>query len=237
MVSGRYPRFSRAYRSYDEALRAVPRGRLAGYDHEEICDVAFSEMCRIALWDYPVIYWLQRLLPDSRLIVDAGGHMGTKFRAFHEHLSLTPSHQWIVYDVPAMVSAGRRRAEADGLTELSFTDDLASIQRADIFLASGLLQYLDIPFSELLGKLPQKPKHLIINKLAVRDGETVVTLENFGKALVPYQIRSRQPFFAELAALGYRTVDEWNIQALNHTITTHPELGPSQSIGCYMRLE
>ena len=154
-----------------------------------------------------MLYWLEQLAPQVSRIVDAGGHMGTKFRAFRNHLKLRPGCEWIVYDVPAIVKAGRERAEKDGLTGLSFTDDLASVQQVEIFLASGLLQYLDIPFPELIGKLQEKPRHILINKLAVRDGETVVTLENFGKALVPYQVRARKPFFDDIEKMGYRVVD------------------------------
>lgn len=237
MASPFYPHFSGAYRSYQEAMNAIPARKLAGYNHEEIADVTFVEMCSVAPWDYPVIHWLYRLMPTARRILDAGGHMGTKFRAFRDHLTFEPDHEWIVYDVPAIVKAGRQRADADGLTGLSFTDDIASAGRTDIFLASGLLQYVDVPFPELLSKLREKPRHIIINKLAVREGATVVTLENFGKALVPYQIRSREPFFAELQALGYSAVDEWVIPTLSHVIPTHPELGASKSIGCYLRLE
>lgn len=217
-------------------MAAVPERKLAGYNHEAIADVAFVEMCRVALWDYPVLYWLERLAPEISRIVDAGGHMGTKFRAFRNHLKLRPGCEWIVYDVPAIVKAGRERAEKDGLNGLSFTDDLASVKQAEIFLASGLLQYLDIPFPELIGKLQEKPQHILINKLAVRDGETVVTLENFGKALVPYQIRARKPFFDDIEKMGYRVVDQWTIPSLSHVITTHPELGRSESVGCYLTL-
>ncbi|MEZ5856471.1 MAG: TIGR04325 family methyltransferase [Hyphomicrobiaceae bacterium] len=227
--------FRGAYATYDAAMAAVPRDTLAGYNHEDIADISFDVMCKIAPWDYPVLYWLDRLLRgEGGRLLDAGGHMGTKYRAFSNYLDLGPSVDWIIYDLPAIVQAGRRRAENDNLESLIFTDQLDDVGRIDILLASGLLQYLDIPFSQLVGQLAVRPQHILINKLAVRDGATVVTLENFGRALVPYQIRSQMAFFEEIDQLGYRIVDTWDIPSLSHTITTHPELGASRSMGLYL---
>lgn len=237
LASGWRPHFHGAFPSYQAAMAAVPGGRLAGYDHDEIAEVSFEAMCKVAPWDYPVLFWLKTLMPGALSLIDAGGHMGTKFRAFRPYLSPSPSFRWIVYDLPAIVAQGRRRAAEEGLAGITFTDDLAAVGKTDIFLASGLLQYLDRPFPQLLRDLGRLPPHLIVNKLAVRDGETVVTLENFGSAFVPYQIRARDAFFAELAALGYRVTDEWTIPSLSHVIPTHPELGASQSIGFHAVLE
>lgn len=228
-------RFTGAYASHAQALSSPAAGRLAGYDHDEVAEVSFDKMCQVMVWDYPVLFWLERLLPQIGHLVDAGGHMGTKFRAFRPLLPIGGKVNWIVYDLPAIVRAGRLRAASDGLSGLTFTDDLSSIERSDLFLASGLLQYLDVSLSELLRRLPTLPHHLLINKLAMRDGETVVTLERIGKAMVPYQIRNRQKFMEEMAGLGYRVVDSWTIPSLSHVIDTHPELGASQSMGLYLR--
>jgi len=236
LASPMYLRFRGAYESYDDALKAIPQHRLAGYNHDSVAKLNFKLMSQIALWDYPVLFWLQRLLPNAKSILDAGGHMGTKFRAFQNHIPLGPPSSWIVYDLPTIVKQGKRRAEDDGLEGIEFTSDLSTIKRCDILLASGLLQYLDQPFTDILQQLPELPRHIIINKLAVRDGETLVTLEDFGHAFVPYQIRSRQPFFSTLEALGYHPVDEWEIPSLSHVIPTHPEFGASKSIGCYLTL-
>ncbi|WP_202920524.1 methyltransferase, TIGR04325 family [Urbifossiella limnaea] len=222
-----------AFATYQEALAAVRPGLLAGYDNDGVADVSFEKMCRIALWDWPVLYWLRRLIPESRCVLDAGGHQGTKFRAFGGHLELDGRLRWVVYDVPAVVRAGRARTERDGLRGLEFVDSLDAAPEADIFLASGLLQYLDVPLGQLLGRLPARPRHLLLNKVATREGPTVVTLERFPRAEVPYQIRNRAEFLSALDAAGYDVVDEWEIPNLAHEIPTHPHLGKSTSRGWY----
>ncbi|WEX10481.1 methyltransferase, TIGR04325 family [Chelativorans sp. AA-79] len=229
-------RFSGAYPSHAEALRAASRRGVAGYDHDEVADVAFEKMCQVAPWDYPVLFWLRRLSGEVVSLVDAGGHMGTKYRAFFDLLPVSPDLRWTVYDVPAVVRAGRRRAEADGLQGLEFVERLEDADAADLFLGSGLLQYLDVPLPDLLRRMRRLPRHLLLNKVALRAGPGVVTLERIGTALVPYQIRNEADFLREVETLGYVLVDRWHIPSLSHVIETHPELGASRSEGFYFRL-
>ena len=228
-------RFLGAYLSYEEAMEAAARRGAAGYDHEDVAEVSFDEMCEVAPWDYPVLFWMRRLSDDVTSVIDAGGHMGTKFRAFRDLLPVSDDLQWIIYDLPAIVRAGRRRAEADRLVGLRFVDRLEAASVADLFLASGLLQYLDVPLSVLLGRLQRLPSHLIVNKVALRGGESVVTLEQIGNARVPYQIRNEAGFLRDVECLGYRLVDRWTIPSLSHVIASHPELGASESAGFYFR--
>ncbi len=233
MATGLPVRFSGAYASFDEALAAAQRQGIAGYDHDAVADVAFERMCQLVPWDYPVLFWLSRLESRIATVVDAGGHMGTKFRAFRRSLPSIDRLNWTVYDLPAIVKAGEKRARADGLSALTFTSRLEDGGPCDLFLGSGLLQYLNVPLPELLGRLSAPPPHLLLNKVALRKGKTLVTLERIGPALVPYQIRNEAEFLEMLAALGYRIEDRWSIPSLSHTIDTHPKFGASESAGFY----
>lgn len=216
-------RFRGAFASYDEALAQVPPSRLAGYDHDSVMPVSLEFMQQRAPWDYPILYWLQRLAPEVRCLVDAGGHVGVKYRAFAPYLDLGRL-QWVVYDLPALVRAGQKQIRPQDRT-LSFVDRIEDAPAADLLLASGLLPYLREPFDNLVGRLHCKPRYILLNKVVTRDGPTVVTLENFGVAEVPYQMRNVREIPDALAALGYEIVDEWTIDQLAHRIQTHPELG------------
>jgi putative methyltransferase (TIGR04325 family) len=229
-------RFRGVYPTYEQAMASVRRGSLAGYDHDAVVPVCYEAMCNVTPWDYPILFWLQRLAPDIKCLVDAGGHMGTKYRAFRNHLSDLDRVHWVVYDVPAMIRAGREQARIDGLSRLSFVESLSDAPPADAVLASGLLQYLDIPFPDLLGQLRQRPRHLLLNKVATRDGQSIVTLERVGPSEAPYQIRNRAKFEDTLRALGYHVVDQWVIPEFSHVIPFHRSLGSSTSRGYYARL-
>lgn len=229
-------RFTGAYASYDAAMAAARRRTMAGYDHAEIANVAFTKMCEVAPWDYSVLFWMRSLLPEIDGLVDAGGHMGTKYRAFRPLLQLDDSFRWTVYDLSAIVRAGQSLAEKEGLTGLSFVERIEDAGAMPLFLGSGLMQYLDMPLSGLLARMPHLPRHLILNKVALRKDGAIVTLERIGKSYVPYQMRNEAEFIGDIARLGYTQVDRWSIPSLSHVIDTHPELGRSESAGFYFRL-
>jgi putative methyltransferase (TIGR04325 family) len=228
---GRVRRFYGAYDSREAALAALrPDGR-RGYDTEGIAEVSFEAMCRLAPWDYPVLFWLQRLSRDGARLVDAGGHMGTKYIAFKPYLPLEGWH-WTVLDLPAVVSEARARQAAGRLpVEISFETEPGRIGEIDILIASGLLQYLDVPFSAYLDRLATRPKHVVLNKVAMHRAGPLVTLERIGATFVPYTMRNRADFESEIAKAGYRVLDCWEIPELAHRIPTNPRLGASQSLG------
>lgn len=231
---GRNAKFRGAFSSYEDAMAAVRPNALAGYDNEQIADVAFDAMCKRWTWDYPVIFWIQRLSKGAKRLLDAGGHMGAKYRAFADVLELPADFEWIVYDVPAIVRAGRERSARDGIRALSFYDTLEATPATDLLVASGLLQYLDIPFTDFLNRLPMKPRHIILNKVATSEGPTIFTLEDFGMAEVPYRVYNHAAFRQLISDAGYRIVDEWTIQFLSHT---HTAFGQSTSRGFCLERE
>ena len=111
LLGRRARRFRGAFGSYQEALASVVPGKLAGYDNEAAVEANFDEMCKISPWDAQVLVILERLVPQISCILDAGGHMGTKYRAFRERLDLEKRGiQWVIWDTPTAVSAGRKRA-------------------------------------------------------------------------------------------------------------------------------
>jgi putative methyltransferase (TIGR04325 family) len=224
-----------AFADHAAAVASVPARQIATYDHMDVADVNFRVMCAVRVWDYPVMFWLDRLHVPGMQILDAGGHFGTKYIAFGGHL---PLHQvvWTVYDLPEIVRAARLAQNRGEVPKaVGFTDELAGVAPPDVLLASGLLQYLDVPFDEFVARLPNRPRHIVLNKVATRDGPSVTTLERIGPARVPYQIRCRSAFEAQIQGMGYRIADSWDIPSLGHVIDTHPELGRSVSRGYVLR--
>lgn len=228
-------RFSGVFPTRDQALASLPSHRRAAYDSDDVAEVNFAAMTQRMAWDYPVIYWISTLLqksPQSHLsILDAGGHMGTKYMAFADLIPIQDL-TWMVYDLPAILRAARS-LQANGTVpeKVRFIDAPGAAGQVDMLLASGLLQYLDISLAELLGQMTAPPRYVLLNKVAVRDGDSIVTLEKIGPAMVPYHIRAKPAFEASLADLGYRIRDQWPIPDLSHRISTHPWLPASQSKG------
>lgn len=236
LATGRPVRFAGAFSSRETALASLPVAARAAYDQDDVADVSYEAMTRVLPWDYPVLFWLQLCLAqqDRLKLLDAGGHLGTKFTGFGDHLD-TGRIDWTVWDLPAIIRAARTWQAEDRLpAELAFVDAPAEAGPVDLLLASGLMQYLDRPLADLIAEMAAPPRWILLNKVAVRTGETLVTLERIGPAQVPYQIRSEAGWTAELAALGYEIRDSWDIPGLSHRINTHPWLEPSRSRGFFL---
>src|SRR6185295_7482422 len=112
-----------------------------------------------------------------------------------------------VFDLPTMVKAGRAQIRPQDRT-LSFVERIEDAPPAEILLASGLMQYLNVPLADLVGRMQAPPSYILLNKVATREGPCVVTLENFGFAEVPYQIRADGEIPAMFENLGYDIVDQ-----------------------------
>lgn len=237
VYSPRPPRFAGAFPSREAALASLPPAARSGYDNEDIADVSYLAMCEIKAWDYPVLYWLQRLQKPGLRVLDAGGHLGTKYIAFRDHIAVNQL-EWTIYDVPGIVRAARK-GQAAGIVPdaIRFIDDLTTAGPTDLFLGSGLMQYSDRALPALLECLPARPSHVILNKVATTDGPQRVTLERIGSARVPYQIHTREIFESGLISAGYDISDSWLLPDVRHRIPTHPWLGESESRGYMLTLK
>lgn len=234
-ATGRPPRFSGAFATRADALASLPTSQRAAYDRDDVAEVAYDVMTQVAPWDYPVLFWLDRCVAQTASrpvsVLDAGGHLGTKYSAFSNHLPME-RFDWHVWDLPAILRAGRAW-QTDGRlpTGILFADTPGDPGPVDVLLASGLMQYIDRSLGDLLAEMAAPPRWIILNKVAVRQQGAIVTLEQIGPARVPYQIRDAVAWSTELQGLGYEMRDSWTIPSLSHHIQTHPWLPPSESRG------
>jgi putative methyltransferase (TIGR04325 family) len=132
--------------------------------------------------------------------------VGIAFYAFEKYLDYPEGLKWVVCDVPRVIEAGREIAAKREKGALGFTTDFAEASGSDVLLASGSLQYLDETLADKLRGIETLPKHLLINKTPLCDGETFTTLQNTLASYNPYVVRNYDSFVAPLARFGRRPV-------------------------------
>lgn len=201
--------FRGIFGSIAEAAASAPPGLALGYDHPDPASLYRERLVQIYPTDYPVLFWLTKILGEVRTVFDLGGHVGVARYAYDRYLDFPENLTWQVCDVPAVVEAGATLAREKGMSGLTFTAERANASGADLYHAAGVLQYLEEPLAELLGVLAEKPRHVLINLCAFTDREPFVTLQNIGTAFCPYVIHRKADVFAGMGKLGYRLVDEW----------------------------
>jgi putative methyltransferase (TIGR04325 family) len=223
------------YASFEDALSAIPPRKTVGYDNKELASWYRERLDQVQTEDYPVLFWLRRLLSDINSVFDFGGHIGLHFYAWQPLLGLPADFRWMVCDVPAVVESGRGLARERGNPpQLSLTTDPASADGMDVFLASGSVQYLDPSFLyRTLGAMKSRPAHLLLNKLPVHPTRDFVTVQDTHAAFHPYSVVSRQTLSAELQRLGYRQVDAWKNTSFHSHIVLRPDLDVPEYSGSY----
>jgi len=186
--------------------------------------------------DYPVLFHLERILPSLPVVFDLGGNVGNLFYCYSKYLRIPCHLEWIVQDIPELITAGREIAREKDETRLHFTASTASLVRADVLLASGSLHYFDSSIGEMLARFPRRPKHLILNRTPLTNGRPVVTVQDAGSYLAACKLFNKQAVLGELQAIGYELIDSWDVPELSVRIPCYPELSVPVYFGCYLKL-
>ena len=224
------------FHSFEAAARSAPDRERVGYNLAEAGRMYDARLDRVFPSDYPVLFWLARLLRPGLTVFDLGGHVGIAFYAYRKYLEYPERLSWKVCDVPAVVDTGEALARERGARGLSFTNRVEDASGADVFLAAGSLQYIEEPLAALLKRMTDKPRHLLINKVPLLEHGAVVTLQGIGVTYCPYHLFDRHAFIAELEGLDYDVVDAWDNaeQTCEIPFTEHAVAAYS---GLYLRLK
>lgn len=227
-------RFEGVYPDYDSAVAAVPANLLSGYDHEELSRIYLPAIGKVRPSDYPVLYWMSKIMPEIDSVFDWGGNIGVSYFTFARYVDY-PSHlQWTICDVPAVCRAGEAVAAEKG-APLRFTSDFGSAEGAGLLLCIGALQYIPASLSDRLSSLKAKPAHVIVNRVPVWDGEAFVTLEQIGRSRCAYQIFNRKRMIENMLKSGYQLVDQWQTADLSCHVRWQPKYSIAWQSGLYFK--
>lgn len=224
------------FETFEQAMTVIPKNRKVGYDHSDLAKEYKTSLSKeVGSYDYPMLFWLKDLLKEACTIFDFGGNIGTHFYSYKRYLNYPQNLRWIVCDLPEIIKAGEDLAKQENSTDLSFTTSFEEADKIDIFMASGSLQYIE-PVSISLSRLHDKPKHLLINRLPLCNGETFVTLQNGGLVFYPLYVYNRDEFVDSICKIGYEMVDSWKDRSEPCAVPFHPEFNSLTFNGLYFKL-
>jgi putative methyltransferase (TIGR04325 family) len=236
-AAGGYERMFRGlYPDFASAAAAAPSGKQVGYNGDATTTRRAHEWRYIFPSDYPVLFWLSRLIPGATLLFDLGGDVGSRYLVFRKHLTYPDKFTWLVNDIPSIVALGRTIAQEEAAPRLQFTNDYTRLAEADILLASGVLQVLE-DWNGFLQRATSLPRHILINRTPVGDQPEAVTLSATGVSFAPYRIFNRRSFITAFVDLGYRLVDEWLTPGFDCRIPDHASHSLDAFSGFYFVLD
>jgi len=230
--------FRGVFSNFGQANLSAPKTKPTGFNTQEYAKEFSNRRGKIFSFDYPVLFWLEKLLHENCVVFDYGGHLGTHFYAYAKYLAYPRGMRWIVCDLPLITRAGNDLAMKMNAQGLSFTNDFDSAASSNILIAAGSLQYIEAPsLSVSLRNLARLPAHLLLNKLPLYDGPKFVTLQNGGPSFHPQYIFNREEFIADLEAVGYHLKDQWSVQTHSGYIPFHPARSFPYHSGLYLSLD
>jgi putative methyltransferase (TIGR04325 family) len=199
------------FKSFGEAWKAAKNTTYAGHDHPDYLriQVELSGMLRPS--DYAVLYWLSRTRMNPLRVLDYGGSVGNIYYSYAEHLrQLTGRFEWVVFDLPPIVDAGRRFAEQRGEHDLLFASSLKELEGEFVVHISSAFHYWEKSVDEFIAQLPCQPRHIIVNRVPVnKDESTFVTVQFKKTYAVPCIVRNRDELVSDFDTAGYALVDSW----------------------------
>jgi len=233
---GKTPYWGR-FKTSDEARNTLPAVRRASFDNEVMVSHNIEKFSTIHIFDWPVLFFLQKLIDEGRLrvVTDFGGHIGVKFHAFRTMLDLPPDLIWQVVDVPAMVKEGRSRLTPE-TSALHFFERAEETAACDVLLCSGVLQYAEATIEEIIDRLPARPQWVLLNKVSVFEGEGFFTLEDHGRYTLPFRIFTPKELDDSRVRLGYTRVADWTIPHCDILVHSSQGTDPVPMIGQAWRL-
>lgn len=223
------------FTSFEEARQWLPPS--PEFCHDKFMDEYVEVRTqRVFSYDYPVIFWLQKAFDrGATSIFDIGGSVGVHFYSYARLMEYPASLKWLVFELEPSVLRGREFAAARSASQLAFTTTMdASSLQADVWIAAGALEFIeDSQLDTLLTKAAHRPRHILLNKMPLHDGEDYVSAQNIGNnAFVPHYVYNRSAFVGRIESLGYRLIDAWDVAEREFAMAGKPE----QSFGHYSGL-
>lgn len=144
-----------------DALLKVKRGE-AAFERDS---VTFDTMQH----EFPLLAGLLRAAAssDGRLsVLDFGGALGSTYFQCREFFSILTDLRWSVVDQPAQVACGQADFANEQLHFYRTTDECLQVEKPNVLLISGVLQYLPKPYEFLDEILQHKWRNVIIDRTA-----------------------------------------------------------------------
>ena len=194
---------------------------------------------KIYPFDYPVIFWLRTAFENgASSIFDVGGSVGVHYYSYRNYLDYPDGLQWKVMDLPRAVRQGRELAARESATRLTFTDELDPADvGADILMSAGAIEFLETTGLDwMLASAARKPRHILLNKVPLYDGERFVSTHNLGGgAYAPHHVFNAREFVESVERHGYVLADRWKVPERSMILPDHPQRSFDAYSGLYFR--
>lgn len=242
--SGASMSYRGVFSSFHEASQAVCQGGQAEYDilNRNKVEKVKQGLEDLDNWfqveDYPFLFWVSQLVQRSNQLLELGGSLGHFYYSSQRYTSYAVDFNWTIAELPEAVALGKQIASQRNETRLNFIESsgLDDAPAVDLLITAGTIQYMPDDFSTILTSLKKLPRHVLVHRLPVLEGNSCWTLQNLVLCEVPYRLYGEQALFNGLRRLGYKIVAGWEHPRLVN-IPFHSKHQVKKYIGFYCCLD
>ena len=207
------------FNSFEDACAKAPKTKSLNWNSKEQAewerDQFNLKFSKIESFDYPVLHWISKINKNYKKqlnFFDFGGGLGNHYYAYKKALPELAIRCWKVCDVPLITKHGIEFKIKNNAKEIDFTNCIDQEFKADVFLASGSLQYVDeLKPTFFLKSFATYPRYIIINRipLLTENHKPVITLQNLHNSFAPMRTYNFGEFFSNFKYYGYEILDIW----------------------------
>jgi putative methyltransferase (TIGR04325 family) len=227
----------RTFPSLKDAANAIGERTGGGHDNLDYNNLHLEISIHAEPSDYPVLFYLERLLPGTTRLLDFGGSVGNLFYCYKKYITFREDLIWTVFDLPGVVERGKSIGSQKGAQQIKFTHDMSEVDGCDIMLASGSAHYFDEPIAKYLPNLKMKPPHVIVNRSPFTEGDPFAVIQQGWSWQIPCKIHNRLEFIKAFEDVGYRLVDNWQAPEKSIVIPGYPDRSIKSYSGFYFQLK
>jgi len=207
---GIYLSFKQASKSISNPEQDYDYSNRKKREHKEQEIKAFDSKFRNH--DYPLLFWLSRLLTDATGVLELGGSLGHFYYTAKNLIEFPVNMKWQIAELPEAVSFGTELANERKEKQLTFIDSsqIANSTPANIFISSGAIQYMTVSLAKILSSLPSMPEYVIIHDLPVHSKKSFWTTQRLEYCELPYHVYSLDELIEDMNNLGFEVIAQWN---------------------------
>lgn len=228
--------------SFAEAWFAARSGAHGGHDHPDAVNLHLELSKELRPSDYAVLFWLSRFGSGENLrIFDFGGNAGNLYYSYSPYLQARSGNglgriEWTVFDLPAVIEAGRKLAIERGANELKFVGSVSEITEQHVLLVSGAFHYWEQSVTAFVKQFPRRPAHILLNRTPVHDEKSsFITVQRTGSYAVPCIVRNAAGIVGDFSSMGYTLHDRWPCLELSLKLPLYPDRSLPHYSGFYFR--
>lgn len=79
--------FRGVFDTYLEAKNSAPSTKVIGFDNDKPARYYINRLEEFWAFDYPVVYWLNKILKDKSIIFDYGGNIGNLYYTYKKYVT------------------------------------------------------------------------------------------------------------------------------------------------------